>query len=225
MLKFSPANTKLRKLANRIGVNKKHVYSLDLPAGYSCPFALKCKSQVVSGKIKDGRSCEVRCYAASQEAMFPKTHTLRQHNFHLIKQAKYKNRIKELIQKSLPKNAKVVRYHTAGDFFSMNYFRAAVEVAKENPHIVFYCYTKNIPALIKLQNDIPDNFRIVASYGGKRDDLIPQWRGASCQWIFSEKDSKKIVDSDDFHAMMTNETFEVVVHGIQPARKEQSNEN
>ena len=43
-------------------------------------------------------------------------------------------------------------------------------IAKRLPNVRFYSYTKSIPLFLDL--DIPDNYDIIFSEGGTRDDLI-----------------------------------------------------
>jgi hypothetical protein len=232
LLKVSPANAKLESLLRKVrkwlqnprtGAKRK-VYSIDLTSGHTCPYADKCKSMAVEigegkYKIEDGPNCEVRCFSASQEVVFPAVRRAREHNTSLIRAAKTEARIAKLILASLPLNVGVVRYHVGGDFFSMAYFRAAIRVALARPDVLFYGYTKNIPALLKCQDDIPDNFRMVASYGGKRDDLIPQYRGVSARWVYSISEAKSLglpIDHDDSHAAIPTRDFCLLLHGIQP---------
>ena len=42
-----------------------------------------------------------------------------------------------------------------------------------NPQLKFYCYSKSLH-LFGTNISIPDNFFLTASFGGKRDDLIPK---------------------------------------------------
>ena len=57
--------------------NKIPFFNLNLPAGYTCPFADKClsKADKETGKIKEGEKGdeEYRCFAASQEAIYKNT--------------------------------------------------------------------------------------------------------------------------------------------------------
>jgi len=65
---------------------------------------------------------------------------------------------------------KSVRIHDAGDFFSEDYFKLWVEIAKENPTVFFYAYTKEV-AMVK-RHVLPDNLVIIFSMGGKQDHLV-----------------------------------------------------
>ena len=61
----------------------------------------------------------------------------------------------------------VVRWHDAGDFFSKEYLNLAFDVARANPEVQFYAYTK-VAAVAT--SDKPDNFIINFSSGAKRGE-------------------------------------------------------
>ncbi len=96
MLKFSPANTKLKKLYKDPELapwltGKRKIYSMDLQAGHTCPYAKDCLSKAVLTeggglKIVDGPDTQFRCYAASQEVMYTGVYNLRKHNTDLLRQ-------------------------------------------------------------------------------------------------------------------------------------------
>ena len=52
------------------------------------------------------------------------------------------------------KGSNIVSFHESGDFYNMAYINKCYKLAKQNPSIMFYGYTKNIEALKlnKLQN-------------------------------------------------------------------------
>jgi len=219
MLQFSTGkdNAKLKKLEKKTG---KVVYSLDLSAGKSCPHAKICKSMVIKTddglRIKDGKDCQFRCFAASQEVLFTHVYNRRYNNFIQLKQAKTIQGMKALILKSLPKDAEIIRLHVSGDFFNVKYFEAAIAVAKETPHIRWYGYTKAIHSLHA--HTLPDNLRLVASFGGKYDDKIAN-HTVSCQVVYSRKEARDLglpIDNNDYHAYNCKKSFAVLIHGTQP---------
>lgn len=68
---------------------------------------------------------------------------------------------------------KFIRVHDGGDFYSENYAKMWIEIAKKNNQIIFYSYTKEVDLFKnKLKNLIPENFIIIYSFGGKQDNLI-----------------------------------------------------
>ena len=106
-LRFSPANTKLRKLATNPEVithirntlaridcpqswhrraPHRFVYSFDLLSGFSCPGAKDCLSRAIVNEngrtiILDGPDTQWRCFSASQEAQYPGVFKKRAQNF------------------------------------------------------------------------------------------------------------------------------------------------
>jgi hypothetical protein len=66
-----------------------------------------------------------------------------------------------------------IRIHDAGDFFSMEYALSWFNIANTNPQCTFYAYTKEVKLFKEdLKDEIPSNFILIYSYGGKQDDLI-----------------------------------------------------
>lgn len=70
-------------------------------------------------------------------------------------------------------NGASVRIHDGGDFFSDDYLKAWLYIARHTPNTTFYSYTKEIQRFRNLvEPDCPPNFKFVYSYGGKDDHLI-----------------------------------------------------
>ena len=67
---------------------------------------------------------------------------------------------------------KSVRIHDAGDFYSPQYLMRWINIARKAPHVLFYAYTKEVAMVIEYQGIMPDNLRILFSYGGRQDNLI-----------------------------------------------------
>ena len=115
---------------------------------------------------------------------------------------------------------KIVRVHVSGDYFNQTYFDAWLEVAKNNPTTLFYSYTKALPLWVKRINQIPDNFKLTASYGGTHDHLIPEYCLKYVKVVTSPEDATKLglpIDHDDTHAFNYDGNFALVIHGQQPA--------
>lgn len=216
LLKFGKGNAKLGK----------NVHTFTLPAGHTCPSARYCLSYAdkVTGKIKDGKDTEFRCFAASSEALYTNLRNRNWYNLSLLKRSK---NMAKLIQASLPKNAEIIRIHVGGDFFSEEYFDAWLIVACDNPQIKFYFYTKNISWWKKREHLIGNGhkpgilFNVVptASYGGKEDKLIEEYGFRYAFVVFSENEAKYRgfpIDHDDSHAMFHGDNFTLLLHGIQP---------
>ena len=229
LLKMSKGNKKL-----------KNTLIFDLPAGKTCPNANECKSYVVmnaKGKteLKDGKNNIFRCYAASQENQYPNVYKARKYNLDLIKKFlisdAFKNDkintidlINKSIQKHITKNINKVRIHSSGDFFSGEYLRAWFAVARLNPQLKFYCYSKSLH-LFGTNISLPDNFFLTASMGGLRDDLIH--KGYFKRWaivVNSEDEAIKKgiehigkpykIDKDD-SSCFKPDPFALLIHGTQ----------
>ena len=236
MLKFSKANAKIEKLSEVAGIkpflaNKRKVYSFDLLSGWSCPFAKDCLSKVhkVDGKFKlvDGPSTQFRCFSASQEVIYPNVYNSRENNFNNLRGLNSDD-IEAMIAENMPTNLGVCRIHVAGDFFSPNYFRAWVNVAKNNTDRLFYAYTKSLPYWVQNLGQIPYNFVLTASYGGRCDDLIKEYGLRSSLVVFSESEAVGAgldIDHDDSHAAdptKRENSFALLIHGVQPKGSEAS---
>lgn len=209
-LKFGKGNAKL----------SKEIHTFSLPAGHSCPFAHSCEAKAdrKTGKITDGKHQTFRCFAASQEALYPTVRNSRWHNFDILRKLKTKEAMRDVINSSLPSKAKTIRVHVSGDFFSQNYFDAWMDVASLNPDKKFYAYTKSLPYWVGRQNVIPNNFRLTGSKGGSRDEVIVLNNLKYAEVLFSEEDAieKKLeIDHDDSHAYNGKKSFGLLVHGTQ----------
>lgn len=158
------------------------VYEFNLPTGWSCPFALECLVKVdkVSGKMEN-KSDAYRCYAASAER-FPGVRNSRWNNFEAAKRGEIPE---------LPKQAKHVRIHMSGDFFSQDYFDSWLEYCREHPSVEFWAYTKSLSYWVKRIDRIPENLVLTASYGGRSDHLIAEYNLKSATVV-----SKKEAESD-----------------------------
>jgi hypothetical protein len=143
------------------------VYEWNLPTGTTCPFALECKVTVdrITGKF-DVEKGQYRCYAASAER-FPGVREHRWNNFEFVKNGGIPQ---------IPKDCKSIRIHSSGDFFNQAYFDLWIKLANENPDIEMWAYTKSLSYWIARLDQIPQNFILTASYGGRADNLIETYK-------------------------------------------------
>ena len=68
------------------------------------------------------------------------------------------------------KRVDYLRVHDSGDYYSRAYIAKWIEIARRNPNVKFYSYTKSIPLFKEI--DLPDNYDIIYSEGSTVDDLI-----------------------------------------------------
>lgn len=242
MLKFAPANDKLKKLYKsaalnewldrKIGKKKAKVYSFSILAGVDCPFANECKSKAevgANGKrtIKDGPNTKFRCFSASQEAQYDHVYDSRKHNHDILHGLNDRWDMADAIESAIPDDAGVIRIHVSGDFFNYEYFMAWLIVASRRPGILFYAYTKSLPYFVRSREYMPENLRITASRGGKRDDMIDSFNLKEAVVVYSEQEAEEknlIIDNDDSHAAdpSVDYSFALLIHGTQPPKSEAS---
>ena len=230
LLKFSNGNGKLR---NRL------IFSL--PAGYACPHAGVCKTFADrnTGAIQDlpqlgGTDApEYRCFAAMAEVR-PNVREARWHNWDLLRSTLYSNgnqviNLRDLIEHSLvvQKPKKLVRIHESGDFWTQNYMKAWMMVARARPQQTFYAYTKSLTMWHNLRDEIPSNFYLTASCGGTMDSMITKFPDVFQRYarvVYTESEAAELgleIDHDDSHCL-GDKPFALLVHGSQRAGSEAS---
>ena len=215
LLSFQKGNSKLGK----------NIFTFSIISGYTCPFAKDCLAKVdrITGKLTDGPDTQFRCFSASQEALFPAVRKSRWDNFEKIVNAIKNNTLVELITNSIPKKATIIRVHVAGDFYNQAYFNAWMQVARNRPDIIFYAYTKSIGYWVNQLGNIPSNFKLNASYGGKQDNLIEQYNLKSVKVVYTvEQAGNLVIDHDDTSAFSQDKSFCLLLHGVQPKGSEAS---
>ena len=218
-LTFSLANAKLIAMAKRLS---KRIKAFTLPSGWTCPGALDCLSKAdrETGKITDGDETTFRCFAASSESQYKNTRAMVWRNFEAIRSCKGDDlELADLLQSQLPKNFDILRVHVGGDFFSQKYFDAWLEVARRMPDKHFYAYTKSLKFWVQRLDEIPSNFSLTASRGGRWDWLITEHALKCAEVVFNEEeaDAQQLeIDHDDYHAAFGTKNFALLIHGTQP---------
>jgi hypothetical protein len=211
------------------------IASWSLPAGYSCPEALECLAKVIvtpEGKAKliDGEDALFRCFEATMEARHAAIRINNAENFAAVLACKndveaMADVIEAAIMKDAPRLANLFRIHIGGDFYSVNYLRAWLLVARRFPTMHFFAYTKSIRHLIKVgyfpnsgRNEAPANVSIVASYGGRNDALIGDYGMRYARVVYSEAEAAALglqIDHDDSLAAFGADSFALLIHGTQ----------
>lgn len=218
VLTFSSGNKKL-----------SHPY-FSLPAGYTCPLADICKTMTPRDRKKIDNKLvqdygDIRCYASSEEARYPNSQSARWKNKDLLDMFDLSGKV-DLILKSIKyyeqNNGKMslLRLHESGDFYDQKYFDAWLEVTKQRPDILFYAYTKSLPFWIARMSSIPTNFKLVASSGGLRDDLIKKHNLRYVVIVQSPEEAANLrlpIDVDDSLAYAGDGNFALLIHGTQKA--------
>jgi hypothetical protein len=187
------------------------VYEFNLPAGHTCPQANECllKADRETGKMTHGKNQVFRCYAAMTER-FPAVRDARWSNLEAIRASK---NMVNLISATIPKKADRIRIHGSGDFFKQSYFDAWLEIARLNPNILFWAFTKSVQFWIKRMDTVPANLILQASRGGKQDRLIDEYNLKSAtvfKTITLAKASGLPLDVDDKYACSNLGSFALV---------------
>ena len=223
MLKFSKENNaKLDSIKEWSKIKNPKVYSISLLSGFSCSFANDCQTYAIENKITkkrtvlDGKNAKFRCFSAIQESQYDNTYNQRKHNLDSILAIRNDvEKITSLIMDSLPKNADYIRVHVGGDFVTSEYMLSWFNVARMNPNIKFYAYTKAIGWMQDNEDMRPKNFRMIASYGSKQDNLITK-ETISANVIFHPSETKLPIDHNEFYAINDNQgSFSLLLHGTQ----------
>ena len=214
-LRFASGNAKL----------DAGIATFSLPAGFTCPGALKCLSKCVLKpeglRIEDGPNCEYRCFSASEEVIYSGAREMRWNNFNILKSCKKVEAMVTELESALPTSQfnLPVRSGVSGDYFNQTYFDAWMEVARNHPKRTFYSYTKSLSFWLKRLNSIPSNFQLTASYGGKWDAMIKEFNLRSAQVVYSVDEANQLgleIDHDDSHAYNEGPDFALLIHGTQP---------
>jgi hypothetical protein len=136
----------------------------------------------LGAKLDDGRTvltcpnagaCAALCYARNGTYLFPKVKAAHARNLKMVLDdiSGWQDAMTAECLKLKP--GSYVRIHDSGDFFSEQYLRAWIQVARDVEGVTFYAYTKEV-SMFKRVADIeaPANFRWLYSMGGKEDHLI-----------------------------------------------------
>lgn len=166
MTKLLVKNGKMAKS----GSDKVTVYNFGLPAFESADGTKTCP---MAG------TCAKGCYAKQGSYVWPVVQNAYEYRLAATRRESF---AEELAKELAPKLAKaereqkqlVVRIHDSGDFYSPGYVREWLWIMLSWPEVKFYAYTKNVPLFKRLQGQLPDNFTIIFSEGGKADWLIEE---------------------------------------------------
>ncbi len=235
MLKISDGNSKLRKTSGKVKAHlAEHgslagftprpkayrVVSFNLPAG---GYEVDNKSYIT---CPGADACLALCYARQGTFLFKGSKRVRIDNHQLLLTTHVTHGLQGVIDildeavKSVTKTVAVIRLHDSGDFFKKWYVEAWVEVIKRHPNILFYAYTKSFPMFKGI--DLPSNFRVTYSFGGKWDKKID---GPNSR-IFPTLDDRikaGYVDGNDsdMPAILGEHNIGLVYHGVKNPTEEQ----
>lgn len=161
----SDTTVKIQNGNSKLG---KGIYTVNLLPGDN-PLTLKDGTQLtnIAGSCAGCCSgCKADCYAVSDAKRYHNTVVPSQGKNTLL--ARFdRPRFFADVQRFIDYNMiAAMRVHSSGEFLSYDYFCDWLDLARKNPEIKFYCYTKRfnfIDRYIKAGNEIPENFTINVS--------------------------------------------------------------
>lgn len=220
---FSYGNMKLKQLRQRLSENGfvGKIASFDLPAGFTCPAANLCHSRVYSSIDKNGKTKrntvdlgQFRCYAVKAESQYSNVYNFHWNNLNI---SLSDNFVDAITSEIITNNIKIVRIHSAGDYYSLDYLRKWIQIARLNPDVQFFGYTKIAPFVSYLISEKLDNFHLVYSMGGKMDKIAQERNLPNCT-VIVDKDSFnglvacEEVKSDDYELICQQKSFGINLH-------------
>jgi hypothetical protein len=169
-------------------------------------------------------ACKSFCYATVGQQAFKSGVLRRARAFLATTKADFVPRMVTEVQKAVKKGARAVRIHDSGDFYSYEYMLAWFEIARANPSVRFYAYTKMV-SLVRMAYKaglVPDNFRLIQSLGGIADKQID--RSLPHSRIFSSLDEllaagySDASESDAPAAFGSSPLIGLIIHGAKSKR-------
>ena len=167
--------------------------------------------------MTNGARQTFKCYAAANER-YPSVRKRYWCNFDAVRGLK-SSEVAAVLDEHFPKNAKRVRVHTAGDFFSEEYFLGWMMFAASKPQVQFWAFTKSLPFWIRNKHAVPSNMELQASYGGKWDSIIEEHglKYAKVVWSLEEADKLGLkIDTDDKLAAFPGPSFALLENFSKP---------
>lgn len=153
------------KIVNGNSKLGRGIYAVNLLPG-DTPLTLKDGTQLtnVAGSCAGCCSgCVSNCYAVSDAKRYHNTVIKSQGNNTLLARhdrEKFFNDVQRFIDHNM---IAAIRVHSSGEFLNYDYFTKWMDLAKNNPDVKFYCYTKRynfVEKYIGSGEKIPENFAI-----------------------------------------------------------------
>jgi hypothetical protein len=121
-------------------------------------------------------TCAALCFGLQGRYLMPNVRAAKEFNLAFLRQGNgdYTHFVEAACQDiaKFPKRFRRIRVHDVGDLYEAAYFLAWCEIARRNPQIAFYAYTKMVSQYQQLFGHVPANLHFVQSVGGKQDALI-----------------------------------------------------
>jgi hypothetical protein len=185
-----------------------------------------CHSRAVTdenGKTTIKDFGQFRCYAASTELIYKNTRLKRWANLEASKSETF---VQDITRQIDEQGLTSIRIHSSGDFYDYSYMMKWIEIARLNPTVQFWGYTKQA-TFIKVLN-AEANMNFVYSVGGLLDAYAVKHELFSCTVVSSEEEAEKLGlpvsckkehKSNDYEFIMARQSFALVIHGTQKKKK------
>lgn len=157
-------NTKMKK-SSQNGIT---VVNWTIPAFQSSTGLKTCPNAGV---------CAIGCYARSGTYLFSNVKSAHEEKLALTQSDTFVELMISEIETWLKKknvSKLYIRIHDAGDFYNVSYWnkwRDIMSHFENNDKVKFYAYTKQVK-MFQNETNIPLNFQLIFSFGGKQDRLI-----------------------------------------------------
>lgn len=159
-------NAKMKKSQNET----YDIYNFGIPAFQSDTGIKTCPN---------ARQCATGCYARSGTYRFGNVVNAYEFRLKLTQSDTFvdvlTSEVKSKTYQAKGKGKKcLIRIHDSGDFYNIDYTRKWLKVIQSCNETEFYAYTKMIQLfeVLKSQNEIPNNLKLIYSYGGTEDSHI-----------------------------------------------------
>jgi hypothetical protein len=173
--------------------------------------------------------CANLCYARSGTYNFSNVKAAHTRNLELIldNPTEWKDRVSAELKGKRYQGGKSVRIHDSGDFFSSYYFELWLQIARENTHVFFYAYTKEVEMVKRYV--LPTNFVVIFSMGGTQDHLVDKENDRHADVFPSMKALQEAgytdqEDSDLLAATLPTNKIGIVMNNIKHLQKRQGKE-
>jgi hypothetical protein len=160
-------------------------------------------------------NCVLGCYAQQGRYQQPHIKKAQERRYAMTRRPGFVEKIAAELRKRKPR---YVRIHDSGDFYSLEYLRNWLEIIRAFPKILFFTYTKTVPFFREI-SDIPKNFAVVFSEGGRWDHRIDRKTERHARVFATKQDLEAAGYSngseDDIQVILTgNPCIGLVYHGF-----------
>lgn len=178
--------------------------------------AYRSKSGMVT--CPNAGACLTGCYARQGFYVMPSVAKKQEERLALALSPAFVETISAEIKR---RDIRRVRVHDAGDFFSVAYTNAWLEIMRQNPDTRFYAYTKMVSFFKARAKLLPPNFHVVFSEGGTQGARIDTETDRHSRVFSSASELRKAKYSDahkrDMPALLGKLRVGLVYHGA-PSR-------